>query len=115
MLMALYIFLEFTSRYFTNRKQRAKVDSVFSSWEAIFYGVPQGSILAPLLFNIFVCDMFLILKRVYFTGYADDKNPFAVADNIKDVIQSLEEVGENLITWFSNNHMKLNPDKCHLL
>ena len=37
------------------------------------------------------------------------------ADNIKDVIQYLKEVGENLITWFSNNQMKLNPDKYHLL
>ena len=62
-----------------------------------------------------MCDMFLILKTVYFTGYADDNNPFAIASNIKDVIRSLEKAGVNLITWFFNNQMKLNPDKCHLL
>ena len=50
-----------------------------------------------------MCDMFLILKTVYITGYADDNTPFAVADNIKVLIQSLEEVGENPILWFSNN------------
>ena len=50
-----------------------------------------------------MCDMFLILKIVYITGYADDNTPFPVADNIKVVIQSLEEVGENPIIWFSNN------------
>ena len=61
-----------------------------------------------------MCDMFLILKAIFFTGYANDNTLFAVADNIEDVIRSSEEVGENLITWFSNNQMKLNPDKFHL-
>ena len=102
--------------YLSNRWQKANVDSFFSSWEEdILCGVPQSSILGPFLFNIFMRGMFLILKTVYFTGYADDNTPFAVADNIKDVIRSLEEVGENRLTWFSNNQMKLNPDKCHLL
>ena len=68
-----------------------------------------------LLFNIFLYDMFLVLNTVYFTSYADGNSLFADVDNIKDLIQSLEEVGENLITWFSNNQMKLNPDKFHLL
>ena len=101
--------------YLSNRKQRTKVNSFYSSWEAILSGVPQGSILGPLLFNIFMCDMFLILKGTYFTGYADDNTPFVVRDNIKDVIKALEEIGESLVNWFSNNEMKLNTDKCHLL
>ena len=52
-----------------------------------------------------------MLNIIYFTGYADDNTPFVVADNIKDVIRSLEEVGKNLIIWFSKDEMKLNPDK----
>ena len=71
--------------------------------------------LRPLSFNIFMCDMFLILKGTYFTGYADDNTPFMVRDNITDVIKALEEIGESLANWFSNNEMKLNTDKCHLL
>ena len=55
--------------YLSNRKQRTKV-------------VPQRSIFGPLLFNIFICDMFLILKSTYFTGYADDITPFAVSNDM---------------------------------
>ena len=101
--------------YLNNLKQRTKVDSFYSSWEAMFCEVPQNSILGPLLFNIFMCDMFLILKGTYFTGYADDNTPFMVRDNIADVIKALEEIGKDILNSFSNNKMKLNTDKCCLL
>ena len=107
--------LKILQDYLTNRKQRTKVDSFYSSWEKILSGVPQGSILGPLLFNIFMCDMFLILKTTSFTGYADDNTPFVVRENTTNVIKALEDIGENLIKWFSDNQMKLNTDKCHVL
>ena len=101
--------------YLTNRKQRAKVDSFYSSWEKILSSVPQGSIVGPILFNIFMCGMFLILKTIGFTGYADDNTPFVVRENTTNVIRVLEDIGKNLIKWFSDNQMKLNTDKCHVL
>ena len=62
-----------------------------------------------------MCDLLLTLKTVYFIGNVDENTPFAVGDNIEDVMRPLKEIGENLIIWFSNNQMNLNPDKCHLL
>ena len=62
-----------------------------------------------------MCDMFLILKITSFTGYANDNTPFVVRENTINVIKALEDIGENLIKWFSDNQMKLNTDKCHVL
>ena len=52
--------------YLTNRWQRTKINMSYSSWEEIIFGVPQGSILGPLLFNIFLCHLFFIMKETDF-------------------------------------------------
>ena len=62
-----------------------------------------------------MCDMFLILKATFFTGYADDNTLVVVRDNIADVIKAVEKIGEKLLNWFSNNETKLNTNKCPLL
>ena len=79
------------------------------------FGVPQGSILGPLLFNIFLCDLFLIMKETSFASYADDNTPYVTAENLDEVIKSLEKDSIKLFQWFSDNQMKANHDKCHLL
>ena len=94
----------------SNRKQRVQVNDAYNSWKDIFYGVPQGLILGPLLFNIHLCDLF----------YADD----TTADNTKiyteneekeSVISALETSSSLLFGWFNNNFMKANSDKSHLI
>ena len=83
--------------YLSNRKERTKVDSFYCSCEAILPGVPRSSVLGPILFNIFMCDMFLILGTTYLTGYADDNTPFAVIENKADVMKALDEIAENFV------------------
>ena len=101
--------------YFTNSKKRTKVNSSYSSWEEILFRVPQGSILGPLLFNIFVCGMFLSMKDIDFASYADDNSPYVSSDSIEDIIRILENDSIKLFKWFSDNMMKANKDKCHLI
>ena len=57
----------------------------------------------------------MILKTTIFTGYAEDNTPFVVRENTANVIKEVEDIVENLIKWFSDNQMKLNTDKCHVL
>ena len=101
--------------YLSNRKQTTKIDDNYSSWSELLFGVPQGSILGPLLFNIFLADLFFIIKDIDIARYADDTTPFIVKYNIETFIASLEQVSEDLFNWFKNNRLKRNADKCHVL
>ena len=83
-------------------------------WQDILFGVPQGSILGPLLFNIILADLFFTLNTEI-ANYADDTTPYAVSDNIDYLISSLEKSSKGLLKWFDDNLMKSNPDKSHLL
>ena len=96
------------------RNQRTKINSSYSSWREIKSGVPQGSILGPMLFNIFINDTFLFIENTKITNYADENTPYAIESNINNLIVSLENDTNILLTWFKMNEMKSNNDKCHL-
>ena len=101
--------------YLSNRKQRTKVNNSFSQWSDIKSGVPQGSILGPLLFNIYINDLFYFVEEDKVTNYADDTTPYSIEANIETLIDNLQFNTNTLLTWFDNNFFKLNPDKCKLL
>ena len=101
--------------YLSNRKQRVKINETFSCWKNIEYGVPQGSILGPLLFNIHLCDLFYFLEDLDIASYADDTIIYTVKENKESVVNALEASSLPLSTWFNNNFMKANSDKSHIL
>ena len=77
--------------------------------------MPQGSILGPILFNIFISDLFLVIKDVDFASYADDNTIYQSGRTVDDVINGLQVSAEKVFQWFSDNQMKGNTDKCHLI
>ena len=99
----------------SNRKQRTKVNRTYSSSLEIVFDVPRSSILEPLLFNIFLADLFSILNDVDIASYADANIPRVIADDINGVTASLEKASKVLFERFENNLLKGNADRCHLL
>ena len=117
--MAAYGFDEnallFIKDYLKDRKQRTKVNGSFSSWQKLKHGVPQGSILGPLLFNIFINDMFFFIKDTNMANYADDSTLYTMNTNIENLLKTLESETTTILDWFRVNEMKPNDDKCHLM
>ena len=72
--------------YLFNRQQRAKINASYSPWEEMLFRVLQGSILGPLLFNIFMYDLFVILEEKDFASYADNNTPFVSEATPENVV-----------------------------
>ena len=96
--------------YLSGRRQCVKNGGYLSQLKLILSGVPQRSILGPLLFNIFINDMFLTLGSDLH-NFADDNTVTAVAETIQFLINSLEIKTSKAIQWMENNDMIANPEK----
>ena len=78
-------------------------------------GVPQGFVLGPLLFNIFINDIFLLLNETEICNYADDTSIYCSHIELQEVTLRLDNHTAKLSNWFAEKFMKLNEEKCHLL
>ena len=103
--------LIFLESYLTNRKQCVKLGTFKSDFQPILNGVPQGSILGPVLFNIFLNDIFHVIKHCKLYNYADDNTVSSADLVLSKLIENLVNDSLLLIKWFAYNHMEANPDK----
>ena len=110
-----YESLVFIQSCLSEKQQRTKVNSACNTYSDLLYDAPQGSILGPLLFNIYISDMFYDIDLCDIASYADDNTPYTSDFNLEEVIQKLELTNNNFFEWLKNNRMKANADKCHLL
>ena len=101
--------------YLSNRWQRTKINCTHSTWSELLYGVPQGSILGPLLFNIYLNDLFYQVDYTSICNFADDTTPHASGRELNEVLIVLEHDSNLILEWFRDNYMTLNESKCHLL
>ena len=77
--------------------------------------MPQGSVLGPTLFNIYINDLLWFIKGEEVCNYADDTTIYKCNNGLNILLNNLEIDSSNAINWFKNNYMKLNTGKCKLI
>ena len=103
--------LNLISNYLSHRKQRTKIGSSCSDWYEIVRGVPQVSILGPLLFNIFINDLFLFIEKTNICNFADDNTIYSCNNNLQTILKNLKLDMVNVLKWFKVNSVNANPQK----
>ena len=101
--------------YLIGRRQRVKLNSEYSSFVDIDRGIPQGSILGPLLFNIFLNDLLLDFKLTEICNFADDNSLYKGDKNLELLKKLLTEGIKEVLEWFKYNSMVANPEKFQVL
>ena len=76
--------------YLTDTRQRVKIGTSFSAWKSLSEGVPQGSAIGPLLFNIFINDFFYAIEHFQVYNFADDNTIFACGETLDEIAKFIE-------------------------
>ena len=97
--------------YLLNRKQCVCVNNIISEFNKVTSGVPQGSIVGPILFNCFFNDFYCFIKNANVHNFADGNTLTTFAQNVRTLISILESESKIAIDWFETNKMIVNPGK----
>ena len=106
---------EWFTSYLSNRIQYVSIENKKSSPRGIRHGVPQGSILGPLLFILYINDLPNISNKVKFILYADDANIIITADTEAEVISIFESLSADILKWVNINGLFLNLKKTNYM
>ena len=99
------------NNYLTNCKQITKISSSYSDWSDLVRGIRQGSILGPLVFNLFIYDLFLSIARTNICNFADDNTIYSSNINLQTILKDIKYDMQYILKWFKVNSLKLNPKK----
>ena len=105
-----YNSLKLINSFPSRRKFRTKIDPSSSPYLDLLVGVPQGSVLVPLFFYAYMCNVFLCDCESDI-NYADDTTPYACEPNMDPVLSKLEKDTSTVCTWFQKNYLKPNGKK----
>ena len=94
-----------------NRKQCVCINNILSEFNKVISGVPQGSIVGPILFNCFFNDFYYFIENANVHNFADDNTLTTFAQNVRNLISVLESEIKIATVWFERNKMIVNPGK----
>ena len=100
--------LDLIYSYLIQRWQRTKINTSFSTWTELLTGVPQGSVLGPLLFNTCINYLIFFVVNTDVCNYADDTTLYTCDLSLSSLMHRLEKDANIAVDWFAYNDMKLN-------
>ena len=87
------------------------MESAYSNWFEVLRGIPQGSILVSLLFNIFINDVFFFIEKSAICNFADGNTLYSCDRNLLHIEENLTFDMKNILFWFRTNSLKANAGK----